>query len=84
MTCKHDKHNSWWEYDARGIPLCRVCDRCRKKQLAQYRPEVLTDGNYEADEDIEPEPEVGPIDRRELDDMIADGDPAVDCFRRPA
>jgi hypothetical protein len=41
---------SWWEYDARGIPLARVCDRCRRDKLAGYRPEVLTDSQYEADD----------------------------------
>jgi hypothetical protein len=41
---------SWWEYDARGIPLCRVCDVCRKAKLAGYRREVLTNSNYEADD----------------------------------
>lgn len=53
--CKHDKHNSWWEYDARGIPLCRVCDVCRKEKLAKYRPDVLTDSNYWHDEPISDE-----------------------------
>ena len=33
---------SWWEYDAQGIPLCRVCDDCRKHKLRQYRPEILS------------------------------------------
>jgi hypothetical protein len=47
---------SWWEYDARGIPLNRVCDDCRAEKLRHFRPEVLTDPNYEADEPIEPEP----------------------------
>lgn len=46
---------SWWENDARGLPLCRVCPKCRKQQLSKYRPEVLTDSNYEADEPIEPD-----------------------------
>ena len=46
---------SWWEYDARGIALCRVCDTCKKKKLARYRPEVLTDPGYFCDEPIEPE-----------------------------
>lgn len=58
MTCKHDKHNSWFEYDARGIPLGRVCDRCRKQFLSKFRPDVLTDSNYWADEAIDPEPSV--------------------------
>ncbi len=44
---------SWWANDARGIPLARVCDRCEKAKLAKYRPEVLTDGDYWADEPIE-------------------------------
>lgn len=46
---------SWWENDARGIPIARVCDHCRDRKLAGYRPEVLTDPSYEADEPIEPE-----------------------------
>lgn len=46
---------SWWEVDARGIPLARVCDKCRKQKLSGYRPEVLTNPNYECDEPIEPE-----------------------------
>lgn len=33
---------SWWENDARGIPLCRVCDECRKQKLSKYRPEILS------------------------------------------
>lgn len=46
---------SWWENDARGIPLARVCDDCRERKLARYRPDVLTDSNYWADEPIEAE-----------------------------
>lgn len=41
------------EYDARGIPLARVCRKCRAEKLSRYRPEVLTDPNYECDERIE-------------------------------
>lgn len=52
--CYHTKHDgSWWEHDARGIPLARVCDKCRQRKLAGYRPEVLTDSNYYADEPID-------------------------------
>ena len=51
--CDHTKDNSWWEYDARGIPLARVCDKCRRDVLKRYRPDVLHDPNYEADEEIE-------------------------------
>lgn len=50
-----NRADSWWEYDARGIPLCRVCDKCRKAKLSKYRPDVLSDSNYWADEPIEPE-----------------------------
>ena len=49
-----DRNDSWWEHDARGIPLCRVCNKCRKVKLSRYRPAVLADSNYEADEPIEP------------------------------
>jgi len=41
---------SWWEHDAQGIPLCRVCSRCRREKLAKYRPEILT-GYTQADVD---------------------------------
>lgn len=55
MTCNCGSgQRSWWEYDARGIPLTRVCPKCRESQLAKYRPEVLTDSNYLADEPIDP------------------------------
>lgn len=52
----HTKNDgSWWEHDARGIPLRRVCDKCREAKLAEFRPEVLTDSNYAADEPINSE-----------------------------
>lgn len=53
MNCSHTKEESWWEHDARGIPLARVCEKCRKAKLAKYRPDVLTDSNYWAYEPIE-------------------------------
>lgn len=43
----------WWKYDARGIPLAKICKVCADYKLAKYRPEVLSNGNYHADEDIE-------------------------------
>jgi hypothetical protein len=46
---------SWWENDARGIPLARVCEKCKDEKLSKFRPEVLTDPNYETDEPVEPE-----------------------------
>ena len=44
---------SRWANDGRGIPLARVCPKCRDEKLSHYRPEVLADGNYEADEPID-------------------------------
>ncbi len=58
MSCEgvqHEGKDVWWEKDARGIPLCQVCNVCRSKRLAAYRPEVLRNPDYEADEDIEPD-----------------------------
>lgn len=46
---------SEWRYDARDIPLCRTCHVCHAAQMRRYRPEVLTDPNYQCDEPIEPE-----------------------------
>jgi len=46
---------STWQFDARGIALCRTCAACKRRKLAQYRPEVLTDPNYWADEPIDEE-----------------------------
>lgn len=47
--------DSYWEYDARGIPLCRTCTKCHDEKMAKYRPDVLTNSNYECDEPIEEE-----------------------------
>lgn len=44
---------SYWQHDARGIPLCRTCEVCHQTKMARYRTEVLTDSNYTADEPIE-------------------------------
>lgn len=46
---------SFWVNDARGIPLCRTCDKCHDEKMKRYRKDVLTDPNYEASEPIEPE-----------------------------
>lgn len=46
---------SYWKHDARGIPLCRACPKCWPENQRGYRPEVLTNPNYHADEPIEPE-----------------------------
>ncbi|MCP3463040.1 hypothetical protein [Bradyrhizobium sp. CCGUVB23] len=44
---------SRWANDARAIPLARVCPKCEDEKLSRYRPEVLTNSNYDADEDID-------------------------------
>lgn len=41
--------------DARGIFLNYSCDKCWPEKKKQYRPEVLDDPNYYADEPIEEE-----------------------------
>jgi len=46
-SCNHNGEYSWIEYDARGIPLCKVCDQCQEAKLSTYRPEVLTDAQYD-------------------------------------
>jgi hypothetical protein len=47
---------SWWEHDGRGIPLCRVCMKCRTEKLSHYRPEILKPYTQaDVDETIEPE-----------------------------
>jgi len=42
-------------YDARGIFLTYTCDRCHAEKMRKYRPDVLTDPNYYADEPIDPD-----------------------------
>ena len=42
MDCIHEEQYSWWEYDAQGIPLTRVCDMCIQFKLAKYKPEILS------------------------------------------
>jgi hypothetical protein len=55
----HTKEDgSWWEYDAQGIPLVRVCDACRKAKLSRFRPEILS-GYTQADVDEQIEPDYG-------------------------
>jgi len=53
--CNHTNQDTWWENDARGIPLAKVCSECVDEKLAEFRPDVLTDADYWADEDIEDE-----------------------------
>jgi hypothetical protein len=44
-----------WAKDAKNIPLAKVCSKCKARKLAGFRPEVLTDPNYEAEEPIDPD-----------------------------
>ena len=45
---------SWWANDAQGIPLARVCDKCRKEKLSHFRPKILSGYSQEdVDEPIE-------------------------------
>ena len=54
-----DRQDSWWEYDGRGIELCRVCEKCRSAKLAGYRPEILEPySELDVNEPIEPDQEV--------------------------
>jgi hypothetical protein len=47
---------SEWALDGQGIPLVRVCDRCRKEKLSHYRPEILKHYTQaDVDEPIEPD-----------------------------
>lgn len=45
--------DSYWQNDARNIPLCRTCNQCHDAKMAGYRKEVLTNANYDADESID-------------------------------
>jgi hypothetical protein len=58
---------SWWEHDAQGIPLCRVCDDCREVKLSRYRPEILS-GYTQSDVDEPIEPDGGFYDQFYGDD----------------
>ncbi len=45
--------DSEWQYDARGIELCRTCFICHKRKMKGYRQEILSNPNYECDEPID-------------------------------
>ena len=40
-------------HDARRIFLFYVCNKCEREKMRGIRPEVMTDPNYAADEDID-------------------------------
>ena len=39
-------------FDARGIFLTYVCEKCEAEKLKHFRPEVLTDPNYDPLDDV--------------------------------
>lgn len=39
---KSSEKDSWWENDAQGIPLARVCEDCINAKLKGFRTEILT------------------------------------------
>jgi hypothetical protein len=53
--CTSPTHNQdkYVLYDARGIPCGYVCHVCEEQVASRYRPEVMSDSNYDADEEIE-------------------------------
>ncbi len=47
---------SWREYDAQGIYLCRVCTECKEIKLGKYRKVILEGySQVDVDEIIEPD-----------------------------
>ena len=52
----HVESFTWWEHDAQGIPLCKVCDNCKEEKLKSYRPCILSGySQSDVDEPIESE-----------------------------
>lgn len=51
FECDPSSYSS--QHDARGLYLTKTCKRCHKAKLNKYRPEVLTNPNYQADEPID-------------------------------
>lgn len=43
---------AYWIYDAKMIPLCKVCDECKEFKLNGYRPEIIE--GYDQDDVNEP------------------------------
>ena len=54
LNLQWSKDSTWWVYDARGIPLCRVCEKCVDEKLSRYKSEILSGyGDADVDESIE-------------------------------
>jgi hypothetical protein len=41
-------------HDARGIYVCRCCEKCEEQRTRGYRRDIFTNPSYECDEPIEP------------------------------
>lgn len=54
-SATHTKASSWWIYDAKGIPLRRVCEACEAEVRASYNPAIFDRKLYAevVDEQIE-------------------------------
>ncbi len=46
---------SVWQRDRDGIELCRTCPKCHDERMRGYRADILTTGNAEYGETVEPE-----------------------------
>lgn len=42
--------DSEWQFDGRGIELCRTCDDCHDRQMSKYNPRIL---EYYTQEDVD-------------------------------
>ena len=43
-----------WQFDAKGVELCRTCSKCHTAQMKKHRPEILSGYTHEdIDEQIE-------------------------------
>jgi len=41
---KHDRTNSYWLRDAKGVECARVCEACADAVKARYRPDLTLEG----------------------------------------
>lgn len=46
--------DSYWLYDAKGIPLRRVCHLCREHHISTYNPNIFNP-DYRVEEVVDPE-----------------------------
>ncbi len=66
---------SHWVNDGQGIPLARVCNKCKQEKLKKFRPEILKPYSQDdVDEPIEPDESVQEkigFDGKYVDDMAS-------------